>query len=859
VAGLQPANYSVTVELQGFSTVTRSSVTVNIGAAIDVNATMRVASMAETVNVTTQAPLIEATKAQISNVISQDQLDSLPSRSRQYLDFALLLPATVDSVSINQQGAGFSLGGSRSSEAALLVDGFYNMDEGFALPKQRYSQDAMQEFQVVSFGGEAQYGRAIGGLVNGITKSGGNSLRGSGYGFFKDKAINANDPASELRGIEKPDYSRQQWGGTLGGPIKRDKSFFFGAYERVKEDAAYDNTISAANGAALGLPPEDIGNVPRQYRLNFSMAKWDHNLSNTSHIQTSFAVSRWTEFNISSPQAFGTRSRQFDLRATDWSYLFKWTKVAGGGNALHEVKLSYFPRFYGVDGVNEGGPPLVANGQINPAGVFQSNATPPAVNISSVANFGSITLNNHIDTHPVQAIYSSTIYSGKHSVKFGADYMNAFYDYTLYSSLRGTYTFSSLANFQRGAYSQYTQSFGDPHNPRRHQYISGFVQDSWRTSDRLTMNYGIRYDLEVHPRSLTGERFGWDGREIGPRFALSYDLTGHADTFLKFSSGLFYDRIFQNITTFYTNILGYQTLTAATWTPTTAGAPVYPAVVATRPSTLPAGVVNTNILPDEFHTPASGQLIATFERALVPNLVFTANAIYTRHWNVDHQWDTNLVWDATRSVWVRPNAAYRQILQYRFDGWSKYVGGIFEVKRRGTRAGVNGSITVASARDVGNNYNSTPNDQRLPLDSEYGPQADTPKLRGVVSGWYNIATNVQISGAFQARSGMAVNPVAGGIDLVGAGNLGSRTPTFERNAFRAPGFNQVDLRFTYKVPSTHGNIALYAEGFNLFNRVNVQSVNNNYGPTAGQPLSAWLLPTAYYPPRQMQFGVHLGF
>src|SRR5262249_59634148 len=115
----------------GFATTVRSSVTVNVGAAVDVNVTLKLANVSETINVTTEAPLIEATKAQISNVISQEQLDALPSRSRQYLDFALLLPATVDSVSINQQGAGFSLGGSRSSEAALLVDGFYNIDARF--------------------------------------------------------------------------------------------------------------------------------------------------------------------------------------------------------------------------------------------------------------------------------------------------------------------------------------------------------------------------------------------------------------------------------------------------------------------------------------------------------------------------------------------------------------------------------------------------------------------------------------------------------------------------------------------------------------------------------------------------------
>src|SRR6202011_5690806 len=114
--------------------------------------------------------------------------------------------------------------GARASEAALLVDGFYNMDEGFALPKQRYSQDSIQEFQVVQFAGGAEYGRAIGGVVNAVTKSGSNDLSGSGYAFFKNDNITAEETGARLAKQPKPPYSRQQWGGTVGGPVVTDKA-----------------------------------------------------------------------------------------------------------------------------------------------------------------------------------------------------------------------------------------------------------------------------------------------------------------------------------------------------------------------------------------------------------------------------------------------------------------------------------------------------------------------------------------------------------------------------------------------------------------------------------------------------------
>jgi hypothetical protein len=237
--------------------------------------------------------------------------------------------------------------------------------------------------------------------------------------------------------------------------------------------------------------------------------------------------------------------------------------------------------------------------------------------------------------------------------------------------------------------------------------------------------------------------------------------------------------------------------------------------------------------------------------------VDSATAINTRHRNVDYTKDKNLEWSGT--AWVRPDPNYRQVIQYQFDGYSNYVGGIFDVKLRGAKAGMNGSLTIQRARDVGNNYASLPVDQRIGVDGEYGPQADTPKARGVVSGWYNISRSMQVSGTFQARSGMAVNPVASGLDLIGAGVLGSRTPTLGRNSFRAPKFNSADARFTYMLPFQGGKVSVYAEVFNLYNRVNVQSVNNNYGPTPGQPLAVFLTPLTYYPPRQAQIGVHVSF
>jgi len=300
-------------------------------------------------------------------------------------------------------------------------------------------------------------------------------------------------------------------------------------------------------------------------------------------------------------------------------------------------------------------------------------------------------------------------------------------------------------------------------------------------------------------------------------------------------------------------------LISATWTPSSPGAPVYPNVFTSQPAVLPKSLVNTNILPDNFQTPTSGQLTGTFERALTPNTVVSASVVASHSWNVNYRWDTNLVWDDAKQAWTRPDSNYRQILQYRWDTRENYLAGILEFKRRGTRFGVNGSLTLNRARNTGNSYGSMANDQRYGVAADYGPQADTPTVRGVVSGWYNIARAIQISGVFQARSGMAVNPTASGLDLNGDGVTGDRTPGFGRNSFRAPGFSQTDLRFTWRLPITQAKVEFYVESFNVFNQINVRSVNGDYGPTDGQPKSAWMLPTGYYPPREAQFGARIAF
>jgi hypothetical protein len=853
VIALQPGQYSLDAQLQGFATVSRSGVTVNVGSEIDVDLTMKIASLSESLTVTGEAPLVQSTKTDLSNIVTQQTLENLPSRQKQYLDFTLLMPATTQAVS-TVQGTGAVIGGARSKEGALLIDGFYNFDEGFNMPKQMQSQDAIQEFQVVQFGGAAEYGRAIGGVINAVTKSGANELSGSGYGYFRNNSLNAQPFETKFLGVSKTDYHRYQEGGTFGGPLVQNKSFYFGAFEKVNETWPYANGISPANAAIIGLVPGDTIS-PRYFRSTFALIKWDYNLTGSSRLSASYSFTNHHDREMCCLQPLSTGSYAYELFANDHLASMTWTNVGASGRRVQDVKVSYFPRFYGTAGDLAGGPPVVPVGQINTAS--ESNSSAPSVSIGGVANFGSVTLNNNINTYPVEAIYTSSVFATKHTIKFGADYYYAYYDYNQYNPLHGSYSFSSVANFIKGAYSQYTQSFGAIAAPRTHQWLSGFIQDQWQPNSLTTFNYGIRYDMEFNPHQ-DPSGIGWGNvyRNVGPRFAVSRDVNGRGHTFLKLNTGIFYDRIWNNATNNFYALEGYQTRKSYTWTPTSPGAPIYPAVFATPPPNLPGTLNNVIIVPSQAKDPVSAQFIATLEHSVTNDLSISLSAVYTKSWWKEYNVDTNLVWTGT--AFIRPNPNYRQITQTVYGAQAEYEGGFVEVKKRGTRIGFDANFTVSRALQAGTGF---PNDPRVGITADYGPVPDVPPVRFVATGWYNFTSTMQASLNYQAQGGIAVNPVDAGVDLLGTGVTGTRTPVLGPFSFRAPERNSFDGRFTWALPAGGRNQKLHlsAECYNMFNHTNVIAVNNNYGGVTGAPNAVFMAPTAYAPPREVQLGLRYSF
>ncbi|HMF97468.1 MAG TPA: carboxypeptidase regulatory-like domain-containing protein [Vicinamibacterales bacterium] len=860
-AGLAPGTYTASAELQGFAKFIQNDLNLNVGAAGDLNITLKVSTLEETMTVTGETPLIESAKTDLRGVIQHDQLQNLPTVDRNYLNYALLTPGVNYDVRTAGQGIGLKVAGARDKEGALLVDGFWNTDESFTFPKIKYSLDSLAEYQVAAIGGAAEYGRSIGGIVSAVTKSGGNHVTGSGYGYFRDTALNSQDFLSAQQGLPKAQYTKQQYGGSFGGPIRHDRTFFFSAFDRSQEDFPFNNNITQQNAAIIGLLPSDAGQIPQWLYDTFALGKVTHvvNQNNTLLLSYAFTKEDISNFN----ENFTTPSLKNQWFSTDNTVTFEWTRVAANGNHMHDLKVGFIPRNFDNTRRNVGGPPLTAEGDL------RSNLA-PSVNISNTATFGGGYILLDMFTRPVQGVYSTTMFKSNHSIKFGGDVMWTYFEYLRYQGPQsGSYTFSSIPNFLIGRYTTYSQAFGPPGLVRYHSYISAFAQDSWAVNKRLTVNYGLRWDGDGIT-GFEGQEYGNSWFNLGPRLSVAYDLTGKGTTVLKGGVGQYFDRLWQNpvTPTYYNNeLVGPQI--SATWMYGQAGSPVYPNTIpgTTLPPNAPVGVRNVYIVPPNVKLPETVQGIVTLDHAVNNSLMTSVSFVGSHSWHKETLNDTNLVWPNAAQpdavcCFARPNTSFRQILQYQYWGEAQYVGLVLSAQQRfkhGLRFQLH--TTIARSLDQGENWNTQVTDPRHP-EQDWGPAGDIPTVTFTGNGAYDINKSMQVSAVLTARTGLRLDPLVGpAVDVHATGLFNSRTPGLDRNSFMMPGLTTMDARFTYTLPlaSARQRIQLTVEGFNLFNRGNVRTENTLYGTVAGSPNAAFGTPLTYFPPRQFQLGARISF
>jgi hypothetical protein len=308
LTNIAPGNYELSVESPGFARYSQTGIVLRVGQVATIDVPMKVAAASETVEVKTEAPLIEPTRTEVSQVIATQQIQSLPIAGRLFTDFALLSPGvttgriSLQSTFTDPTVTRISFGGQRDLNNSVTVDGADNINTATGSQRATPSQEAVSEFRVVNNSFGAEYGRALGGIVNIVTKSGTNEIHGSIYEYLMNDVFNAN----YLLGHPGFNTFRQnQFGATLGGPIQKSKTFFFVNYEgqRRGQSPTYPGllfgNLPAINAVkqSYGLAPENL-NLLTTADVDNGFVKLDHQLNATNRLSARYSIQEATNLNM---------------------------------------------------------------------------------------------------------------------------------------------------------------------------------------------------------------------------------------------------------------------------------------------------------------------------------------------------------------------------------------------------------------------------------------------------------------------------------------------------------------------------------------------------------------------------------
>jgi hypothetical protein len=840
-------DYHLSVDAPGFAPVS-VNLALRVGGVIDVPITLTPARVSEAVDVSAPAPIVEAGRTQVADRVTPQEVDTLPLNGRNYLDLALLAPnVSRTNTRSNDRfaetsavpGTGLSVAGQRNIGNSFVVDGLSANDDAADLAGAYYGEEVIREFQVVTSGGVAEFGRASAGTINIVTKSGANQRAGRAYGFFRDDALDARNPLA----ISKDPLTQRQYGFTLGGPVTRDRTFWFANIERTEQHKTGIVTITPANVAAINQtfdafgyrgPRVATGQFPTGYDTTNLFGRVDHQAPAGTRLEL-----RYSLYDVGSQNARGVGGLSDVSRGTrldDRDQTAAMSLLSSGSSTLiNEARAQYTRSRLGAP-VND----LVG----------------PAVTINGVANAGTSTAAPTArDLDVVEAADTLTVQSGAHLFKAGVDVLYNRVTITFPGALQGSYTFTSLANLQRGVYTQFQQAFGAPSFFQSNPNLGLFAQDEWRPRSGVTINAGVRYDLQWLPDPIQ-----LDANNVSPRIGIAW-APGDRRTVIRASGGLYFDRIPLRATSnaLQRDGINYK---VALLSFGQSGAPAFPRIT----SSFPAGVLTAITSIDrDIQDGYSRQFGLQIERGLGRSASATAGYSYLRGRGIIMSRNINVptltVAEANaRGVanLGRPNPNFGNISQYQsigdawFNGFTLSLG-----TRNGTWGSARVSYTLSQALDdAGNAFFQTPQDNFNIL-GDKGRSDNDQRHRLVVSGT-NVVRGFQLGYVLSYATGVPFNPVTGN-DRNNDTTVNDRPEGVGRNSARQPATSSFDLRLSRSFALRgRQRIEAMAEAFNLFNHVNVLNVINTFG-TGTTPNANFGVPTVAGDPRQTQLGVRWSF
>ncbi|MEP6782973.1 MAG: carboxypeptidase regulatory-like domain-containing protein [Acidobacteriota bacterium] len=879
LAALPPGLYTVKADLPGFKAATRTEVRLPINSQVNAPFVLEVAGLTESVTVSERAPLVDTTEQVVRTLVDTKQIASLPLKSRDFLDLAMLAPGVVSDQGSASGGQtdSISFGGMSENYKSVWLEGVDFNDEvtggGSSLSSATriaLAQEAIQEFQVMANSYSAEFGRSASGAINIVTKSGGNQVKGSAFYFRRDDAFEKPNYFSE----RVPPFKIQQYGATVGGPLRKNRLFYFGSVEQRKNNKSAQVNIPVSIRdfvKALGYDTRtDVPVTTDEYNL-FGKATALPSVNHSVNL-----TYMYDHRDLSNQQTGGASAGDhgYDDKRRGWFFVGNLTSVFGK-KLVNELRVSMSHQ--ALDRV------LPASTSSRPEIRF------PTVQFGQASNVPQgRTQNNYIVTNATNLNF---VAKGSHDMKFGFEANIVPTTSTINQSFNGLFEFLTDAPVVAGDPStlpfRYTQGIelrGKLASLRRDVAIySTFVNDQWRPSSNVTVNLGVRYDFQFWRGDLNGqdipsgpiEQF-WisqitgdlkgqnfkpvpnDHNNVAPRLGVTWDPSGSAKTVVRAGYGIYYDQI--NTTTLRSVVAGY-------------------------PGFITSQIANDSrsgarILNDFFPNVATitfPESVGSAFRIASP----TAESPYTHQWTggTTHQLGTDYAvsfdyvymrgehFPLTRNVNARQAdgtfpllATGLRLLLYDDAAPIRIHQAQFRLQKRfNNRLGFLLGYTLGSAKSIADN--GTPSD-KYNLLADWGPTANDVRHRIVSNAIYELPFGIQAGGIVTFNTAPPYNVITG-TDVNRDGDNNDRPAGIGYNSARGDKYFQTDVRLSKRFTMGHASAEALWEMFNVFNTVNFNNYQGNQssapGRTATGIVTGFGRPLQAFDPFQAQFGLKLTF
>lgn len=741
IGNLEPGSYNVNATGSGFAPYTNPNVVVEVGLATKLDVGLNLQGVTGTVEVTAEAPVINTTQQDFSSNMNQTSINELPINGQRWSNFALLTPGTVPD-------ANFGLISFRGISGLLnnnTVDGgdnnqaFFSEERGRTRINYVVSQSAIKEFQVNTSNYSAEYGRAAGGVTNAVTKSGTNGIHGDAFFYDRDARLGARNPLGFITtfdattstltraGYKAPD-KRYRFGGDIGGPIKKNKAFFFFNYDELRRDfpglgifssPSYLTTInSTATGAGLKAPTRaltdaqinsvvaflnsETGPVPRKGNQRIFMPKLDLNLNSSNTLTVTYNRLRWDSPSGIQTQPTNTIGRTSfgDDFVDDDSVNVRLTSNFSA-NMINEGRYQWSRDFEYENSQT----PLAGEPLTSPAypGTIAAGTRGPDVFLTNGIEFGVPTFlerPKYPDERRNQFFDMITVTKGSHTVKFGGDFNHVSEVADNLRFYAGAYSYSNINDFiidylnwktplfvgvnpvvcssstrlaGKCYTSNYSQAFGGTLYKLATNDYNFFLQDDWRVTPKLTLNLGLRWEYQQSPKPFLANpnvpltsQLPSDKNNFGPRIGFAYDIKGDGKNSLRGGYGMYYGRM--GSSTIY-NALVNTGMPGGQFqvSLSQAAGPSFPFTLATQPSN---PVVGIQFFQSDFQMPKIHQADLVFEHEITRNTVVSGSLLLSFGQNLPTFVDTNLNAPTSQLVYNVLDGPYggQQMIVPKFTG-----------------------------------------------------------------------------------------------------------------------------------------------------------------------------------------------